>query len=247
MEEIASLFNSIGLILTAILGGVSVISLSVAALLYMSAHGDPQQVQRAKTAAIGAVIGLILGGLAWVLPGILSRAVIEPAGGQSLTASGGTTGCDQIFRSQLVNQRQINNKARMNELVAVIQNTRDECRRDTWRPVVVDLDSTADLNAATEDTKQSCISGDGYTHNASETNTWPLANVANVQVPIGLRVGSDPDNVPRSTSGRDRDNNIMVYFQSKIASPEGNPPGDGAVCWLYLARAAAWSGAQPSS
>ena len=36
MEEIASLFNSIGLILTAILGGASVISLSVAALLYMN-------------------------------------------------------------------------------------------------------------------------------------------------------------------------------------------------------------------
>lgn len=243
MEEIASLFNSIGLILTAILGGASVISLSVAALLYMSAHGDPQQVQRAKTAAIGAVIGLILGGLAWVLPGILSRAVIEPAGGQSLTASGGTTGCDRIFRSQLVNQRQINNTARMNELIAVIQNTRDECRRDTWRPDVTDL--AAALTEASADGKQSCFKGSGFDATAGE---WPGAAVGNVIVPIGLRVGGDADGVPISISGRDRDNNILVYFQNKKASPDdGTPPGDGAVCWLYLARASAWSGAQPSS
>ena len=245
MEEIASLFNSIGLILTAILGGVSVISLSVAALLYMSAHGDPQQVQRAKTAAIGAVIGLILGGLAWVLPGILSRAVIEPAGGQSLTASGGTTGCDQIFRSQLVNQRQINNKARMNELVAVIQNTRDECRRDTWRPVVVDLDKTADLTTAAKKTAQQCISGGRDT---PDTTTWTAAEVGGFQVPLGLRAGSRQNGLPRTTSGRDRDNNIIVYFHDRKATGRtGNPPGDGAVCWLYLARASAWSGAQPSS
>lgn len=243
MEEIASLFNSIGLILTAILGGVSVISLSVAALLYMSAHGDPQQVQRAKTAAIGAVIGLILGGLAWVLPGILSRAVIEPAGGQSLTASGGTTGCDRIFRSQLVNQRQINNTARMNELIAVIQNTRDECRRDTWRPDVTDLDTA--LTEASADGKQSCFKGSGFDATKDE---WPGAAVGNVIVPIGLRVGGDADGVPISSSGRDRDNNIVVYFQNKKASPDdGTPPGDGAVCWMYLARASAWSGAQPSN
>ena len=73
-------------------------------------------------------------------------------------------------------------------------------------------------------------------------------------VPIGLRlVGSDPDNVPRSTIlGRDRDNNIMVYFSDmdKIARPWYRISArleTAAVCWLYLARAAAWSGAQPSS
>lgn len=246
MEEIASLFNSIGLILTAILGGVSVISLSVAALLYMSAHGDPQQVQRAKTAAIGAVIGLILGGLAWVLPGILSRAVIEPAGGQSLTASGGTTGCDQIFRSQLVNQRQINNAARMNELVAVIQNTRDECRRDTWRPVVTDL-KVADLKSTANQGKQSCFRSVGGA--AAKANEWPEAGVGNVIVPIGLRLAGGPDNVPIADSGRDRDNNILVFFSDMENGGTGiafQPPGDGSVCWLYLARASAWSGAQPS-
>ena len=256
MEEIAGIFNSIGLVLTAILGGFGVISLSVAALLYMNAHGDPQQVNKAKTAAIGAIIGLIMGGMAWVLPGIISRAIVEPSGGQSLTASGSVQGCDRIFKSQLVSQRQVNTAARMNELISTIQNTRDECRPDTWNPQVEDL--AADMNQTTKTnfSAQECITEGTPAFVVKKTSSpvYPAklqsASVGGLGVPIGLRVEGKQDTVPVHKSGRDRDNNILVYFYDRKSSTgrEGNHPGDGSVCWLYLARASAWaSGPQPSS
>ena len=221
MEEIAGIFNSIGLVLTAILGGFGVISLSVAALLYMNAHGDPQQVNKAKTAAIGAIIGLIMGGMAWVLPGIISRAIVEPSGGQSLTASGSVQGCDSIFKSQLVAQRQINSVARVNELVSTIQNTRDECRPDTWNPKAEAITTTTP-----------------FCGNQSDINS--------VDVPIGLQTGtsnSDTDSKLKvGNSVRDRDNNIAIQFG---ASP--NAPGDGFRCWLYVSRSGVWVGETPAS
>ena len=220
MEEIAGIFNSIGLVLTAILGGFGVISLSVAALLYMNAHGDPQQVNKAKTAAIGAIIGLIMGGMAWVLPGIISRAIVEPSGGQSLTTSGSVQGCDQIFKSQLVAQRQINTAARMNELISTIQNTRDECRPDTWNPTV--------SSAVTDTNAPNCAKG----------------LIDSVDVPIGLEAAGTATTT-RLSPFRDRDNNILVYFGTvaSAGSPvkaDGRLPGDGARCWMYVSRSSAW-------
>ena len=187
MEEIAGIFNSIGLVLTAILGGFGVISLSVAALLYMNAHGDPQQVNKAKTAAIGAIIGLIMGGMAWVLPGIISRAIVEPSGGQSLTTSGSVQGCDQIFKSQLVAQRQINTHGRINELISTIQNTRDECRPDTWNPKARELSTTSSCKDKTD--------------------------VNDVDVPIGLS-GEEQSAKFKAKAVRDQDNNIVVDFSA---------------------------------
>ena len=270
MEEIAGIFNSIGLVLTAILGGFGVISLSVAALLYMNAHGDPQQVNKAKTAAIGAIIGLIMGGMAWVLPGIISRAIVEPSGGQSLTTSGSVQGCDQIFKSQLVAQRQINTAARMNELISTIQNTRDECRPDTWRPKAHDLlaigTNKADLTSQAFAKNQSCIkdatagTNAGYAgfKTVSTNKSWEGASVNSVSVPIGLRAGNSGNGVPKPKSGRDSDNNILIFFENvKKLTPDttarrSNPPGDGASCWLYVARSGVWvsggaSGAEKSS
>ena len=218
MEEIAGIFNSIGLVLTAILGGFGVISLSVAALLYMNAHGDPQQVNKAKTAAIGAIIGLIMGGMAWVLPGIISRAIVEPSGGQSLTASGSVQGCDQIFKSQLVAQRQINTAARMSELISTIQNTRDECRPDTWNP------SISSENGANN--AGNCVGG----------------VVDSVDVPIGLEASGSATST-KLASFRDRDNNILVYFgvgHSTSTKPSSGLPGDGARCWMYVSRSSVW-------
>ena len=219
MEEIAGIFNSIGLVLTAILGGFGVISLSVAALLYMNAHGDPQQVNKAKTAAIGAIIGLIMGGMAWVLPGIISRAIVEPSGGQALTASGSVQGCDSIFKSQLVAQRQINSAARVNELVSTIQNTRDECRPDTWNPNAV-----SGLTASVA----GCFDHDGK----------DVKTIANVDIPIGLEstASTTAGSAPKDT-GRDGDNNIFIHFTDK------RPPGDGFRCWMYVDRSGVWVGA----
>ena len=259
MEEIASILNSVSIVLTAVLGGLGVISLSVCALLYMNAHGDPQQINKAKAAGLGAVIGLILGGMAWVLPGTISRAIVEPAGGQSLSQSGSVQGCDQLLRSQLVNQRQVNSTSRINSLISVIQSRRDNCRPDLWRPKAYDLDNAAsDMDTLAGAQGQSCFRDSGTATPAGFTtyktapnpNTWSDAAVNDVLVPIGLRRGGDPEGVPLNKSSRDQDNNIIVFFENaRLLSGGhglsarirvGGPPSDGASCWLYVARSSAW-------
>ena len=236
MAEITGIFTNIGLVLTAILGGFGVISLSIAALMYMNAHGDPQQVNKAKTAAIGAFMGLILGGMAWVLPGIVSRAIVEPSGGRSLSSSGGVESCDRILRSGLVSQRHAGSAAGMNELVSIIQNARSECRPDVWNPEITDLGALASA------TNQSCF--DAY----SGATFGKDVAVGNVSVPLGLRRTDHgvlvPDGEPARRSKRDRDNNILVYFDEgttdapNVAS--GRAPGDQAKCWMYAAKSNVW-------
>ena len=249
--------NSVSLVLTAVLGGLGVISLSVCALLYMNSHGDPQQINKAKAAGLGAVIGLILGGMAWVLPGTISRAIVEPAGGQSLSQSGSVQGCDQLLRSQLVNQRQVNSTARINSLISVIQSRRANCRPDLWRPKAHDLDqSTSDIKTLRGARGQSCFRDSGTTNPVGfstykvNPKVWPGAAVNDVLVPIGLRSGGDPEGRPLNKSARDSDNNIIVFFENgrvlsggmgvSAGARVGNPLGDGASCWMYLSRSSLW-------
>ena len=97
MEEIVGIFDSIALILMGVIGGVAVISLGIAALLYMNAHGDPQQ-QKAKN----AFIGIIMAGLAYVIPGIISDVIVTPAGGESLRVESAAADCDNLLKTQLV-------------------------------------------------------------------------------------------------------------------------------------------------
>ena len=57
-------------------------------------------------------------------------------------------------------------------------------------------------------------------------------------LPNGLArpTGTDDEYVPRSTSGRDSENNIIVYWADDVA----DRPSDAASCWLYFARLRSW-------
>ena len=123
MEELSTIFNNVGLLVAALAGGLSLVMFGFAGIQYMTAQGDPQGMSKAKMSVIGAVVGLAIAGLAFVMPGIISRLIVEPAGGQDV--SGGSVGadCDQLLRNQLVFQRGASTAGRMGEVIRQIQST----------------------------------------------------------------------------------------------------------------------------
>ena len=120
MEEMANLINNVARFLAFGIGGVSVIVFIYAGFLFMTASGDPQKTGQARQALMGAFIGLIITGAAFVLPRIISQAIIEPAGGVSIVTEG-QVACDSLLEDQLVAQRGANSAARMNEVIRLIQ------------------------------------------------------------------------------------------------------------------------------
>ena len=89
MEELATIFNNVGILVAALAGGISLVMFGFAGIQYMTAQGDPQGMSKAKMSVIGAVVGLAIAGLAFVMPGIISRLIVEPAGGQDVSGGFG--------------------------------------------------------------------------------------------------------------------------------------------------------------
>ena len=219
MEELSTIFNNVGILVAALAGGISLVMFGFAGIQYMTAQGDPQGMSRAKMSVIGAVVGLAIAGLAFVMPGIISRLIIEPAGGERIVADAGSD-CDQLLKNQLVFQRGASTQGRMNEVIRQIRAQRDECVSELWNPQALDANSFGTTG---------CFA-------AAPTYANPLsAKVGDLTVPRtlydGFTVGTD---TMRSTSGRDSDNNIIVYWDA------GKAPADNSKCWLYVSRLNSW-------
>ena len=134
--------------------------------------------------------------------------------------------CDQLLRNQLVFQRGASTADRMQEVIRQIQAQRDECVGEAWNPRVDDGNSS------------NCYGG-----------TLPAfgepmaAKVGRLAIPRTLYSGHTPTDRVRTTSGRDYDNNIIVYW----STTPGGQPADGAGCWLYVSRLNQWDGNYDSS
>ena len=150
------------------------------------------------------------------------QSPVAPTPTKSPTTYGGEN-CDQLLRNQLVFQRGATNAGRMQEVIRQIQAQRDNCVPDLWSPVVDD--ATAVLATG-------C-------HNSVvlPMYTNPLVNrIGNLTIPEGLYTGFTTTDTVRATSGRDSDNNIIVYWSDTA----GQTPADGAKCWLYVSRLNNW-------
>ena len=211
MEELSTIFGNVGILVAALAGGISLVMFGFAGIQYMTAQGDPQGMSRAKMSVIGAVVGLAIAGLAFVMPGVISRLIIEPAGGERIVADS-TTDCDQLLRNQLVFQRGASTFGRMNEVIRQIQAQRDDCVSELWNPAAMDLAATPTAN----DCFGTTAPGRDYAS--------PLAvKVGDLTVPRTLYGGFTTNDDVRHTSGRDSDNNIIVYWHNGTS---GNPPAD---------------------
>ena len=235
MDQLASVFGRFGLLIALAGGGLSLVMFIFVGIQYMMAQGDPQGMAKAKSSFIGAVVGSVIIGLAFIIPGVISSIVIEPSGGTSLEVRGGED-CDGLLKSQLVIQRGANTHSRMNEVVRQIQNQRDACAEELWSPVVV--------AQATSNTH--CFAGSGSPTPAKGfPGTKALdGQVENTLVPSGLRIGNTQTSASgnnnghvRATPGRDADNNILVYWSTTA----NQRPADQAECWLYVSRLQVWS------
>ena len=137
MDELASIFNNVARLVAIVGGGISTVALCYADIMWMTASGDPQKMGQARMALMGAIGGLVIVGIAFIVPRIVSQAVIEPVGGVALGGEAGAD-CDQVLKNQLVFQRGASTAANMNVVIAQLQAQRDECTSETWNPVVND-------------------------------------------------------------------------------------------------------------
>ena len=229
MEELLSVGTNIATLVAILVGVVSGIVVAYAGFLYATAAGDPQKTGIAKNAFIGAFIGLIVAGLAFIGPRIVTDLVIKPVGGIGVETQTGLD-CDGILRNQLIFQRGASTAGRMDVVIAQIQSQHSECASDVWAPKVIDLTTgTADENG-------NCFGAAGAA--GAQAAGPPVKNplVGDQELPGSLMVGDGTNT--RTASGRDSENNVLVFFHLSA----GSRPSDGASCWLYYARLKQWHG-----
>ena len=234
MEELANLISNVARFLAFGIGGVSVIVFLYAGFLFMTASGDPQKSSQARMAIFGAFIGLVVAGAAFVLPRIISQAIIEPAGGVSIVTEGQIS-CDELLKEQLVAQRGANNAARMNEVIRLVQ-TRQECSPEVWDVQVWSTSSPSFASTATATASGCWDTPDSTNPPKSDADS----QVGSVMVPIGLRDGNALGANVRSQSYRDANNNILMYFTPGANAQARKYPADDAVCWMYVSRLRQW-------
>ena len=131
--------------------------------------------------------------------------------------------CDNILRNQLIFQRGASTADRMNVVIAQIQAQQQECAKNVWKPVAIDMSDTEGLCYKT---------GGGFT---AATDGKAL-KVGDQALPESLQTLVISGQIPRYTSGRDSGNNIIVYWSDDTK----DRPSDGASCWLYYSRLRSW-------
>ncbi len=81
MNEIFGAMDNVIRLMAGIGAGIAAIAFCWAGYQWMTAAGDPQQVGRARMTAIGSLGGLVLIGMAFIAPRVVSELVTEPVGG----------------------------------------------------------------------------------------------------------------------------------------------------------------------
>ena len=230
MDDISNIMGNITRLLALVGGGLAAVAIAYAGIQWMTASGDPQKMAQVRMGVIGAVGGLILVGVAFIIPRVVSQLVVEPAGGVAFDWDVGFN-CDQVLRDQLVVQRAASDADRMDALISQIQSQQEECSSETWNPKAKDVFSHGTY---------ACFGGQGLAVFGPLTSVSRL-KVGSSFVPRGLRVKLTAGYSIRKTSGRDARNNIIVYWhEGRVATVE-TPPSDRSLCWLYVSRTGVWS------
>ena len=216
MNEFLSMMDRSVLLMQVV--GAAGIFLCYVGWLFLSSGGDPQAVARGRTAFFGVMVGLLILSFGTVAPRVFSEVVLEPSGGAALSYCDTRLDCDGILQRQLVLlQRQVNDAARVNYLIAVIQARNEYCAADNWNPVARDT-SVADRDSQ-------CAA-------APAGDNPPV--VGRLQVPPGLRVQEGGSVRLSREVRRDGSNNFVAHFE-----PLNRPTG-GSACWVYFSRYDAW-------
>ena len=219
MEGILTLVEGMGRFMAAIGVSSSVIFFGYAGFLFMSSGGDPNKQAQARTAFMGVVVGLVVLGMAFAVPGVVSEIVIVPAGGVAARGGVPLNDCDGLLRRHLVSQRYANSAYRMNRVVDEVQGRYEACDGDLWAPEVVDWNNNVCGRAGAQGSNK-------------------VASIGALQFPPGLLAREDPPGTgvrqAVKATRRDSVNNLLVYFK------DGSRPWGGSACWVYFARFDTW-------
>ena len=217
MEGLLAVVENVGRFVILLGGALSVVFLAYAGILWMASVGDPQKVAQARGALVGVLVGLVIVGIAFVVPGVISELIIEPAGGARIQAGVSSHDCDGLLQQQLVVQRNANSAKRMNDVINHIQAKYEDCDPDVWDPEAA-ADSVPLAKRCTGIPIPRVVSN---------------VKVGGIRVPAGL--------IEETTSGRyrvykdskrDSGNNVLVLWRTK--------PTDQAVCWVYFDVFGTW-------
>ena len=209
-------------------------------------------------ALFGAIGGMIIVGVAFMVPRLISETVIEPSGGASL-ASSSTVSCDEIFKNQLVRQQAAGNAARMAQVKVQVQQRQNECASEVWDPTILGrgevyptagtvhswASNTSTSPALTDAPKGTGVVASGTVSKCQEDNRTDESDasrgsIGGLAVPRGIVRFTDTT-AANIGSGRDGENNIILFFSLN----NDFRPSDGANCWMYVERFGSWvSGSQ---
>ena len=218
MDELASIFNNVARLVAIVGGGISTVALCYAGIMWMTASGDPQKMGQARMALMGAIGGLVIVGIAFIVPRIVSQAIIEPVGGVALGGEAGAD-CDQVLKNQLVFQRGAS--------------TADQHeRRHRPAPGAAGRLHVGDLESGCQRQRVTDVAQPTGAAESCSQRLLPLRYCGRFQGD-GFRDSGDwgYPGCPRSlhdqndlgagwsgaTSGRDSNNNIIVYWGESIA------------------------------
>ena len=245
MEEATGIVGRVAMLAVYIFGAMSVLSICYAGFLYMTAAGDPQKSGMARNALFGAIGGMIIVGIAFMVPRLISETVIEPSGGASLSSSS-TVSCDEIFKNQLVRQQAAGNAARMSQVKVQVQQRQNECVSEVWDPTILGRGEVYVIAASAHKWPAPGTASVGslvscheeWRTDASDASRGSIGGLA---VPRGLVRFTSGNTLANIGSGRDGENNIILFFSSN----NDFRPSDGAPCWMYVERFGSWvSGSQ---
>ena len=208
-------------ILAIVGGAVSAIFVIWAGFQWMTSAGDPQKIAQARMSLIGTVVGVIIIGVGFLVPGIISEFIIEPAGGISIQVDTGFD-CDGALRNELVVRRAASTAVAVNQIVDVLQGQRDGCDSSFWDPVA--------FVSVISGGVQSCLDKDSL-----NVQVVPAA-VAGMSIPGSLRHGANGPEAMR----RDSSNNIFVIWTNPSGVGDDRLPSDGSTCWLYNSAFDTW-------
>ena len=212
---------------------VSVLCLGVG--LYLFLGGGSPWSGRIRRVLFGLLVFALLAGVL-----IASLAIYDSLKGSRANPQD----CDDMLRRELVLSRGADVRKWMNRWVGEIQADNDRCAPEFWNPEIDDgnywLGPRSDwiaahrMDAAYYRSLPRCFSN---TDPSVSADRFPsMAKVGDLSVPFSLYDKSLGDRVVRATSGRDSNNNIIVYWS---AAP-GRGPADGSICWLYVSRFKFW-------
>ena len=225
MEADFVVFQNVARLLALVGGGLAAIFVVWSGIQWIMAAGDPQRMAMARNSILGVVAGLVIVGAGFILPGVIGDLVIRPSGGVDIGTRQTGVDCDGILREQLVLNRSVSNAGRMNYLVQRIQAQYDDCGNGLWIPVV----RTAGIDQYRSSLGPWCYSSDRVEDHRR------VLRISGVEVPHSLIAGRT------YRSGRDSQNNILVYFYVLDASAGFGRPNNQAVCWLYLSYFDDWT------